>query len=144
GATKIYDYTVANNGVATRLSASQAQKLSQQPGVFHLEKDQRAQIDTTESPTFLNLNIKGGIWEQLGGGPKAGAGLVIGVIDTGIWPENPSFKGGTGLPTPPTCEGVCKAAQKWGTSTCNDKIVGARYYYAAFGRKNISKTDFKS
>src|SRR4051794_22372961 len=63
GATKIYDYTVANNGVATRLSAAQAQKLSQQPGVVHLEKDQRAQVDTTESPAFLHLDAAGGIWQ---------------------------------------------------------------------------------
>ena len=144
GATKIYDYTVTNNGVATRLSASQAQKLSQQAGVVRLEKDQRAQVDTTESPHFLGLDAEGGIWSQLGGGPRAGAGLVIGVIDTGIWPENPSFKGGTGIPIPTTFHGACIAGQNWGTSTCNDKIVGARYYYAGFGRKNISKTDFKS
>jgi len=144
GATKIYDYTVTNNGVATRLSASQAQKLAQQRGVVRLEKDQRAQVDTTESPRFLGLDAEGGIWSQLGGGPRAGAGLVIGVIDTGIWPENPSFKGGTGIPIPATFHGACIAGQNWGTSTCNDKIVGARYYYAGFGRKNISKTDFKS
>ena len=36
------------------------------------------------------------------------------------------------------------AGQNWGTSTCNDKIVGARYYYAGFGRKNIDKSDYKS
>ena len=144
GATKIYDYTVTNNGVATRLSASQAQKLSQQPGVVRLEKDQRAQVDTTVSPHFLGLDAEGGIWSQLGGGPRAGAGLVIGVIDTGIWPENPSFKGGTGIPIPATFHGACIAGQNWGTSTCNDKIVGARYYYAGFGRKNIAKSDYKS
>ena len=144
GATKLYDYTITNNGVATRLTASQAQKLSQQPGVIRLEKDQLATVDTTESPRFLGLDAAGGIWSQLGGGPKAGAGLVVGVIDTGIWPENPSFAGDTGIPIPATFHGACIAGQNWGTSTCNDKIVGARYYYAGFGRKNINKTDFKS
>src|SRR4051812_2181796 len=144
GAKKLYDYTVANNGVAVRLTAGQAEKLANQPGVVHLEKDQRAQVDTTESPHFLGLDAGGGIWSQLGGGPHAGAGLVIGVIDTGIWPENPSFKGGTGIPIPATWHGACIAGQNWGTSTCNDKIIGARYYDAGFGRKNISKADFKS
>ena len=59
GATKIYDYTVTNNGVATRLTARQAQKLSQQPGVVQLEKDQRAAVDTTESPTFPRSRRRG-------------------------------------------------------------------------------------
>ncbi|MFL5713973.1 MAG: S8 family peptidase, partial [Chloroflexota bacterium] len=144
GAKKLYDYTVTNNGVAVRLTAGQAQKLANQAGVIHLEKDQRAQVDTTESPHFLGLDAASGLWSQLGGGPRAGAGLVIGVIDTGIWPENPSFKGGTGIPIPATFHGACIAGQNWGTSTCNDKIVGARYYYAGFGRKNIDKSDFKS
>ena len=146
GATKIYDYTITNNGVATRLSASQAQKLSQQAGVVRLEKDQRAtarhhRIAALPRP---RRRKRRGIWSQLGGGPRAGAGLVIGVIDSGIWPENPSFKGGTGIPIPTSWNGVCKAGQNWGTSTCNDKIIGARYYFAGFGRKNIDKSDFKS
>jgi len=144
GATKLYDYTVANNGVATRLTARQAEKLAAVGGVVRLEKDQRAELDTTLSPHFLGLDAAGGLWSLLGGGPGAGAGLVVGVIDSGIWPENPSFEGNTGIPVPATWHGACIAGQNWGTSTCNDKIVGARYYYAGFGRKNISKADYKS
>ena len=89
--TKLYDYTVANNGVAVRLSAQQAQKLAAMPGVVGLERDQLAKPDTTDSPHFLGLDAAGGLWSQLGGGANAGAGIVVGVIDTGIWPEDPSF-----------------------------------------------------
>ena len=144
GATKIYDYTVANNGVAVQLSASQAQRLSKLAGVVRLEKDALAKPDTTESPHFLGLDAPGGIWSQLGGGPHAGAGIVIGVLDTGIWPENPSFAGNTGIPVPSDWHGTCVRGELWGANVCNDKIIGARYYTAGFGKKNISPADYVS
>src|SRR5207244_5928537 len=98
GATAYYDYTIASNGVAVHLSARQAEKLAHDSTVIALSKDKRATVDTTLSPHFLGLDAAGGIWSQLGGAAHAGAGIVVGVIDTGIWPENPSFAGGTGIP----------------------------------------------
>ncbi|HEY0444760.1 MAG TPA: S8 family serine peptidase [Candidatus Limnocylindrales bacterium] len=144
GAIKLYDYTVTNNGFAAQLTAAQANALSKQAGVVGLELDALAHPDTTESPTFLGLNAAGGIWSQLGGGAHAGAGLVIGVIDTGIWPENPSFAPHTGIPVPATWHGTCQGGQAFPDTTCNDKIIGARYYLAGFGKKNIAKKDYTS
>jgi subtilisin family serine protease len=144
GATKLYDYTITNNGVAVNLSASQAGKLAATPGVVSLEKDQLAHPDTTASPHFLGLDAQGGLWQQLGGAAHAGAGIVIGVIDTGIWPENPSFAGGTGIPIPSTWHGKCVAGENFKAANCNDKLVGARYYLAAFGKKHILKADYLS
>ncbi len=145
GATKIYDYTVANNGVAVRLSADQAEKLSKQAGVISLEKDRRSVPDTTLSPHFLGLDAAGGLWSKFSGGAsKAGAGIVVGVLDTGIWPENPSFAGNTGIPIPATWHGTCVSGELWSQNTCNDKIIGARYYLAGYGVKNISTSDYRS
>src|SRR4029078_8389721 len=59
GATKLYDYTVANTGVAPRLTPREAKKLAAVGGVVRLEKDQRAQLDTTASPHFLGLDAAG-------------------------------------------------------------------------------------
>ena len=100
GATKIYDYTVTNNGVAADLTAQQASSLAKQAGVLALTKDALSQPTTTFSPEFLGLSAAGGFWSQLGGQSKAGDGLVIGVIDSGIWPENPSFSGAKITPRP--------------------------------------------
>jgi subtilisin family serine protease len=144
GATKIYDYTVTNNGVAVRLSAKQADNLSKIAGVARLDLDRRAVPDTTLSPHFLGLDAAGGIWDQLGGGPHAGAGIVVGLLDTGIWPENPSFAGNTGIPVPADWHGTCVRGELWSSNTCNDKIIGARYYTAGFGMKNISAADYVS
>jgi subtilisin family serine protease len=144
GATKIYDYTVVTNGVTADLSGRQAQRLAKLPGVVSLAKDQLSHTDTTESPEFLGLTAPGGLWSQLGGGQKAGAGVVVGVIDTGIWPESEAFAGRTGIPVPATWHGACEAGQNFPKSTCNDKLVGARYYVAGFGKHNISKGEYLS
>jgi subtilisin family serine protease len=144
GATKIYDYTVTNNGVSADLTGRQATLLAKTPGVLALTKDAQAHPDTTESPHFLGLDAAGGLWSQLGGGAHAGAGVVVGVIDTGIWPENPSFAGKTGIPVPATWHGTCVPGQNFPVTECNDKLVGARYYVQGFGKHNIAKTEYLS
>ncbi|HEV8670193.1 MAG TPA: S8 family serine peptidase [Candidatus Limnocylindria bacterium] len=144
GAAKIYDYTITNNGVAAYLTANQAARLAKTPGVIALAKDQLAQPDTTLSPHFLGLDAAGGLWSQLGGAPHAGAGVVVGVIDTGIWPESAAFAGNTGIPVPADWHGKCVAGQLWSVNECNDKLIGARYYTSGFGLPNISTSDYRS
>jgi len=144
GATKLYDYTVTNNGVAAELTAQQANDLAKQAGVLALTKDALSQPTTTLSPEFLGLNAAGGFWSQLGGQSKAGAGLVIGVVDTGIWPENPSFSGAKITPRPANWHGACVAGENFPVSLCNNKLVGARYYADGFGKKDVAKEDYLS
>ncbi|MBC9822623.1 S8 family serine peptidase [Terrabacter sp. MAHUQ-38] len=144
GASKIYDYTVTNNGVAADLTAQQASALAKQAGVLTLTKDALSQPTTTVSPEYLGLSAAGGFWSQLGGQAKAGAGLVIGVIDSGIWPENPSFSGAKITPRPANWHGTCVAGENFQVSLCNNKLVGARYYVAGFGKKSIAKEEFLS
>jgi hypothetical protein len=44
------------------------------------------------TPAFLGLTGHNGVWQkQFGGDRNAGAGVIVGDIDTGFWPENPSF-----------------------------------------------------
>jgi subtilisin family serine protease len=144
GATQIYDYTVTNNGVAVRLSARQAMELAKLPGVVALAKDRKAQPTTTESPYFLGLDADGGLWDLLGGDEIAGAGVVVGVIDSGIWPESTAFAGGTGIPVPADWHGQCVAGESFSAKNCNDKLIGARYYVKGFNKQNIAKADYLS
>ena len=144
GATKIYDYTVANNGVAVELTGKQASDLAATPGVVALEKDALAQPATTVTPEFLGLTGAGGLWSQLGGDSRAGAGIIVGVLDTGIWPESKAFAGGTGIPVPSDWRGRCVDGEQFNKHQCNDKLIGARYYLEGFGRKFVAPTDYKS
>jgi subtilisin family serine protease len=144
GAEKYYDYTITNNAVAAKLTAGQAAKLGSMKGVLALSKDRIAQPDTSLSPTFLGLDGAGGLWSQLGGNRSAGAGVVVGVIDTGIWPESKAFAGGTGIPVPADWNGRCVAGERFPVTSCNDKLIGARYFVTGFGKHNIDKSDFLS
>ncbi|MEU7799903.1 S8 family serine peptidase [Micromonospora arborensis] len=59
-------------------------------------------------------------------GPGTGAGTVIGVLDTGIWPESASFA--KKMPAPATFHGTCQTGVAFVAEHCNGKIVGARYF----------------
>lgn len=145
GAEKIYDYTVTNNGVAAELTARQAGRLAKMAGVVAVTKDELKTPDTTDSPAFLGLDAPGGLWSQLGGPANAGAGVVVGVIDTGIWPESEAFAGGTGIPVPADWAGECVPGEQWTKKKlCSDKLIGARYYFDGFGRRNIATDDYLS
>jgi len=144
GATSIYDYTVAINGVAAHLTAEQAGQLAKTPGIVGMWRDQRERVDTTVSPHLLGLDAEGGLWSQLGGAKNAGAGVVVGVLDTGIWPESTAFRGNTGVPVPDGWAGRCVSGERFKVTACNDKLIGARYYVAGFGKHNIAKSDFLS
>jgi len=44
----------------------------------------------------LGLNAPGGLWDQLGGAGRTGEDIIIGDVDSGIWPESLSFSDRTG------------------------------------------------
>ena len=84
---KIYDYNFALNGFAAVLTPAQAEAMAKQPGVVSVQQAELRYKQTDASPTFLRLNVGGGPWKT----GYDGRGVVVGVIDTGIWPEHPSF-----------------------------------------------------
>ncbi|KAL3499444.1 hypothetical protein ACH5RR_038537 [Cinchona calisaya] len=59
-----------------------------------------------------------------------GRGTIIGVLDTGIAPDHPSF-GDEGMPPPPAkWKGKCEFNF---TGGCNNKLIGARYFSTGNG-----------
>ena len=132
---KIYDYSTSFNGFAARMSSTKAAELARAPGVLSVTKNEIRYADTVSTPTFLGLDAADGIWSRLGGPAKAGGGqsLVIGDIDSGLWPENLSFAP-LNKPKPLRAWfGQCVTGEQWTASNCNNKIVGARYYNAGLG-----------
>ena len=91
GAKKIYGYHYSFNGFAAKLTRKQVDKLSKMSGVVAIRADERKFPTTDNSPEFLGLTGNGNIWDDLGGQGAAGEDVIVGVIDTGIWPEHPSF-----------------------------------------------------
>jgi subtilisin family serine protease len=139
---KSYSYGFAFNGFAAELTEAQAAKLAATPGVLGVVKDEIRKIATTNTPTFLGLTGPNGFYAQTG---ASGEGIVVGVIDTGIWPEHPSFAAGNGPSNsngtgaergwqkPRGWNGTCESGEQFSQTYCNGKIVGARYYNAGIG-----------
>ncbi|HNV15339.1 MAG TPA: S8 family serine peptidase, partial [Dermatophilaceae bacterium] len=92
GAAKLYDYLFSFNGFAAKLTGAQAGALAKAPGVVAVTPQELRKGDTTSTPSFLGLNdaATGGLWTPAGGNLK-GEGVIIGIIDSGIWPESLSF-----------------------------------------------------
>jgi hypothetical protein len=123
-----YRYTTALNGFSARLSSAQVLALRKDPAVLTVQPDRRVRATTVHSPQFLGLTGPRGAWTRNGGAARAGRGVVVGVIDTGIWPENPSFGGTRGVPRIRGFHGACVPGERWKRSTCNSKIISARYF----------------
>ena len=157
----LYRYTTALNGFAATLTSDQVTRLRTTPGVELVERSTKQHLDRapaalrvtpavgSSSRSLLGLDGPGGVWTAHGGPENAGRNVVIGVVDTGIWPDNPSFNG---LPqrTPGTAghlpgfHGACDEAQEWTAEDCNDKVVSARWFVKGFGEENVATAEYLS
>lgn len=145
GGQKVYSYQYSFNGFSAKLSHGQAKKLQKVDGVVAVRADEMQILDTATTPAFLGLDQPGGLWDQLGGVGSAGEDIIIGIIDGGVWPENPSFSDRTGsngnnskegklsYQQIPGWHGKCTPGEAFDASHCNQKLIGARYYNAAWG-----------
>ncbi len=149
GGTKLYDYTVAFNGFAAKLTAAQAALLRHTPGVVAVARDENRKLDTTSTPDQLGLTGPTGVWQkQFGGAARAGDGVIVGMVDSGLWSENPSFAA-----LPPQAsdaavkarfKGVCDAGTEAPAFTCNSKVIGGRYFVKGFQFKNLIPEEYVS
>ena len=86
-------------GVALTLPSNQVASLLRLPGVVAVQRDALAQPLTDSSPAFIGAPT---IYNQLGEtADDAGKGVIVGVLDTGAWPEHPSYVDHGNLPAPP-------------------------------------------
>ena len=132
---KVYDYTLVFAGFSAELTATEAERLRRTPGVANVWKNTLHTAQTFTTPEFIGLDGRRGAWRQQFGDPRrAGEGVIVGVIDSGFWPENPSFGA---LPTPRRDQAIIDA--KWRGScdpgveapiSCNNKVIGARWFNA--------------
>ncbi|CAI5478934.1 unnamed protein product [Closterium sp. Yama58-4] len=96
----VHSYRYLMNAFSARLTAAEAESLKKQAWVDRVERSQMVRAATTHSPDFLNLPSK--VWPQLGGESRAGENVIIGLIDSGIWPEHPAFSDKVNFPSPHT------------------------------------------
>ncbi|KAK9164286.1 hypothetical protein Syun_005188 [Stephania yunnanensis] len=130
----LYSYKHGFSGFAAVLSQSQANMIAEFPEVIRVIKHRILNLHTTRSWDFLQLksSIEDGILSR---GQK-GEGVIIGVLDTGIWPESESFKDHGMGEVPSRWRGVCQGGEKFNLSNCNRKIIGARWYIKGYEAEN--------
>ncbi|WMV40140.1 hypothetical protein MTR67_033525 [Solanum verrucosum] len=87
-------------------------------------------LHMTHTPSFLGLQQYSGLWRD----SNYGKGVIIGVLDTGISPDHPSFSD-EGMPPPPAkWKGKCELNF---LTKCNNKLIGVR----TFPKENGSPID---
>ncbi len=82
------DYTAALNGFAVELTSTQVDRIKTADGVLMVLEDFLRQPQTDSSIDFLGLATGADAPHNAG---VLGEGVIVGVIDSGIWPEHPSF-----------------------------------------------------
>ena len=149
-------YEVGLNAFTSRMTGQQAARLARTSGVVSVVKNSLRKVpDDRKSADYLGLSGPGGVWSRLGGTKNAGRGVVVGVIDSGIWPESKSFAGdplrkGTGSikhhekdsfeprrvgdsivmrkSDGGAFRGACETGESFTAADCNTKLVSARYF----------------
>lgn len=139
GAKKRGTYVYAFDGFAADLTGAQAAKLRAMPDVVAVTADRKVTTQTSSTAGFLGLDKPGGLWDQLHGQEGAGEGQVIGVIDSGVWPDSASFAnpdaGGKAYAPLTDFHGTCETVtdDSWQADDCDGKIVAARHFDEAWG-----------
>ncbi|XP_060173407.1 subtilisin-like protease SBT3 [Lycium barbarum] len=120
----VYTYTNAIHGFSASLSPSELQVIKNSPGYLSSTKDMTVKMDTTHTSQFLGLNSNSGAW------PKSdyGKDVIVGLVDTGIWPESKSYNDDGMTNVPSRWKGECESGTQFNSSLCNKKLIGARYF----------------
>ncbi|OIV97221.1 hypothetical protein TanjilG_02929 [Lupinus angustifolius] len=86
-------YTTAYNGFTSSLTSQQADELLKSDFVIGIYQDTLYQLHTTRTPEFLGLQTNSGLPKGLVNETlnKCLHDIIIGVLDTRVWPESKSF-----------------------------------------------------
>lgn len=129
-------------GVSVAAPVSQLDQLRRLPNVVDVINDRIEKIETYRTPTFIGATTA---WNRGGGSAFAGEGVIFGVLDSGVWPEHPSFSDPDPLgkpyapppPAPGNLGGV--RACDFGSATpgdapftCNNKLIGSYRFMTAY------------
>ncbi|KAK9109558.1 hypothetical protein Sjap_017618 [Stephania japonica] len=145
-ASHVYSYKHGFKGFAAKLTAEQAEEMTRMPGVVSVFPNSKRMLHTTRSWDFMGFSANEAT-PIPGYSAKNLENVIVGVIDTGIWPECPSFRDHGMSPVPSTWKGKCEVGEAFNISTCNRKLIGARYYlggYEAEGHSTRNPKQYRS
>ncbi|KAM1115495.1 hypothetical protein TB2_038560 [Malus domestica] len=112
----VRSYKRSFNGFAAKLTDEEREKLASMKEVVSVFPSTTFQLHTTRSWNFMGLD------EKPSRKSLVESDIIVGVIDTGIWPESESFKDEGFGPPPKRWKGACERGKNF---TCNNKLIGA-------------------
>ncbi|KAH1064921.1 hypothetical protein J1N35_029908 [Gossypium stocksii] len=132
----LYSYNHVIQGFSASLTLAQLEALKNSRGYVSSIRDKTVKLDTTYSFKFLGLGSDAGLWPASGFGKD----VIIGLIDTGIWPESESFNDDGMNDVPLRWKGKCESGTQFNSSLCNKKLIGARSFNKGLIANNPSIT----
>lgn len=137
GSQVLNRYDVVLGGASMLVPVEGVATLRSMKTVKAVLQDQLVQPDTDNSPSFIGATS---FW--VNGGVHRGQGVIVGIVDTGIWPEHPSFSdpdpNGIGYPAPHATRSGSRSCQFSGGANpgpafaCNNKLIAAARYMATY------------
>ncbi|XP_065875224.1 subtilisin-like protease SBT1.9 [Euphorbia lathyris] len=128
----LYTYTSSANGFSATLTNSELEALKKHPGYISHTRDRPLQVHTTHTSQFLGLSTDSGAWPAT----NYGEDVIIGLLDTGIWPESESFNDEGMTPVPSRWKGKCEPGTQFNSSLCNKKLIGAYFFNKGYFAEN--------
>ncbi|CAN6553279.1 unnamed protein product [Malus baccata var. baccata] len=151
----LYSYKHSINGFAAVLTQDEASNLSDLEEVVSVwaSHPKKYSMHTTRSWEFSGIiEEEERHWiDKMGGDflskARYGKDIIVGLLDSGVWPESKSFRDEGMGPIPKPWKGICQSGPGFNSSHCNRKLIGARYYLKGFeqfyGHLNASE-DYRS
>ena len=127
-------YRIVYGGVAAVIPGNSVRDLLKVPGVVAVQRDSLNKLLTDSSTEFVNA---GAAYHELRTRRNAGQGILLGNLDSGVWPEHPAFAdqgnlpdyAGPALPCNFGDDPTTPAADPF---VCNNKLVGGASFMAGY------------
>ena len=134
--THLYTYNHVLDGFSAVLSGGHLDQLEKITGHLATYPDSYGKLHTTHTPKFLGLKKNSGSWPE----GKFGDDMIIGILDSGVWPESESFLDKGMDPVPERWRGACESGVEFNSSYCNRKLIGARSFSKGMKQRGLNIT----
>jgi hypothetical protein len=133
-----HSFQVVYGGVSATLPGNAIRTLLDVPGVVAVQRDTLQHPLTDSSPEFINATAA---YKALHTTKNAGKGIILANIDTGLWPEHPSFADHGNLSAPPGPARACEFGDNPLTPAndpfqCNNKLIGGQPFLDTYAANN--------
>ncbi|KAF8397846.1 hypothetical protein HHK36_016771 [Tetracentron sinense] len=129
----VHHYRKSFRGFSAMLTLEQAHQLAKIKSVISVFESKLHHLHTTRSWNFLGADSNGQ-FNQFS--MDSNYDVIIGHLDSGVWPESESFSDNGFGPVPKRFKGECVTGERFTSANCNKKIIGARYYYKGMEAQN--------